>query len=116
MSVKITKHDVPVIEVEPGRLLEIAAKIAANAYYEAVLVDNGSNFVIVRGPSCLSHQLVVIDSKVTIEYAVEDGEVMTSYPEIMDTGEGRRVYCETCGQDAPELTEDDGRIVYKETQ
>lgn len=111
---KISEQDLTIIEVEPGRLLEIAAAIANNPRYEAVLCDNNLNLIIVRGPSCLNHELVVIDSKVTIQYQVEEGEVMTSYPEFLDTGEGRRVYCDTCDRYADELTEDDGRIVYKE--
>lgn len=114
MSFKVTEQDVTVVAISAGHLLEIAAALANNPYHEAVLVDESDNIVLLRGAGCLNHNLVVIDSKVTIQYQVEEGEVMTSYPEFLDAGEGRRVYCDTCDRYADELTEDDGRIVYKE--
>lgn len=114
MSFKITEQSMPVVAISAGRLLEIAAAMVNDPNYEALVVDESNNFIIIRGPGCMEHNLVVIDSKVTIQYQVEEGEVMTSYPEFLDDGEGRRVYCNTCEQYAPELTEDDGRIVFKE--
>jgi hypothetical protein len=116
MTVKVTMSHVPIVVVDAEFLIESGKRLKQYPHEEVVVTDQFGNFVILKGNGCMAHELVVIDSKVTIQYAVEDGEVMTSYPEILDTGEGRRVYCETCGQDAPELTEDDGRIVYKETQ
>ncbi len=112
--VKVTEQCLPVVAISASRLLEIAVAMVNDPNYETLVVDESNNFIIIRAPGCLNHNLVVIDSKVTIQYQVEEGEVMTSYPEFLDTGEGRRVYCETCGHDAPELTEDDGRIVFKE--
>lgn len=115
MSFKVTEQDVTVVVISAGHLLEIAAALANNPYHEAVLVDESNNFVVLRGAGCLNHNLVVIDSKVTIQYQVEDGEVMTSYPELLDGGDGMSVYCETCDQYAHELTVKDDMIVYKET-